>query len=234
MIVANSPFGLHERSRARRANDVSAGARIRLLSLARVLMGSGGGGCNARRTAGHSQSVTVTARQQFEALYDAHAGAVLAYALRRTSSSAADDVVSEVFLVAWRRSADVPVEPRVWLLSIARKVLANQRRGHARQSALRDRLGAQPSHGGVSGVRDDGDGRVLRALAVLGERDREALMLLAWEGLSSREAAVVLDISEQAYRVRLHRARTRLARALANAEVSTAEAGEPTTPREAV
>ncbi len=71
-------------------------------------------------------------RVQFEQLYRQHAGAVLAYARRRTTQEAADDAVAEVFLIAWRRVDDVPAEPLPWLLGVARRVLANQRRGERR------------------------------------------------------------------------------------------------------
>jgi DNA-directed RNA polymerase specialized sigma24 family protein len=74
----------------------------------------------------------MTDDERFEALYGAHAGAVLAYARRRTSPANADDVMADVFLIAWRRLADVPRDERVWLLGVARRVLANQRRGHTR------------------------------------------------------------------------------------------------------
>ena len=52
---------------------------------------------------------------------------------------------------------------------------------------------------------------MLEALAALPERDREAILLHAWEGLSAPEAAEVLGCSATAYRLRLHRARRRLA-----------------------
>jgi RNA polymerase sigma-70 factor (ECF subfamily) len=69
-----------------------------------------------------------------------HAGFVLAYARRRTDSATADDVVADVFLTAWRRLADVPSDPLPWLLGIARRILANRRRGEARTAALHHRL----------------------------------------------------------------------------------------------
>ena len=75
---------------------------------------------------------------RFEQLYRAHAGAVRAYAVRRARSDAiADDVVSDVFLVVWRRLDDVPDRPVPWLLLIARRALANRRRSGRRAAALR-------------------------------------------------------------------------------------------------
>lgn len=149
---------------------------------------------------------------RFEALYRSHAGRVRAYVLRRIADEAADDVVADVFLVAWRRLDAVPAEPLPWLLGTARRVLANRRRSQQRAFALRDRLVSQPASGAAApaGV----DHRVAGALAELSERDRELLMLIAWEGLSVTEAAEALGVRPGTVAVRLHRARQRFARAL--------------------
>ena len=65
---------------------------------------------------------------RFEALFIAHYAAVVRYARRRSSHAVADDVVGDVFLVAWRRLEAVPDDPLPWLLAAARRTLANQRR----------------------------------------------------------------------------------------------------------
>jgi DNA-directed RNA polymerase specialized sigma24 family protein len=67
-----------------------------------------------------------------------------------------------------------------------------------------------------------GQTRLGRALASLSESDRELLLLLAWEGLSNEQAARVLEIGPRALRVRVHRARRRLADALAHEAASDA------------
>lgn len=65
----------------------------------------------------------------FNALYDAHYSAVRAYAWRRDPAFA-DDVVSETFLVAWRRLDDIPAEASLsWLLGVSRNALLTIRRG---------------------------------------------------------------------------------------------------------
>ncbi len=155
-------------------------------------------------------------REQFEALYAAHAGAVRAYAMRRGPVADADDVVAEVFLVAWRRLQDVPTDARGWLLAVARRVQSNARRGSSRQEALRARL----EHERPPTVDADPlvDRRLIEALLGLRESDREALLLIAWEGLTNRHAARVLGVRESTFGVRLHRAKRRLARALRDAQ----------------
>jgi RNA polymerase sigma-70 factor, ECF subfamily len=149
---------------------------------------------------------------RFEALYRRYADTVMAYALRRTSRGAADDVVADVFVVAWRRLDDLPEDPLPWLLGVARRVLANRRRGEGRAHALQDRLAIEAPRA-VEGV--DVDDRVLRALGRLGEHDRELLMLIAWEGLGHEDIARVLGVRKGTVAVRMHRARQRFARALA-------------------
>lgn len=154
-------------------------------------------------------------REEFEQLYRQHAGAVLAYARRRTTREAADDVVADVFMVAWRRVDDVPAEPLPWLLGVARKVLANQRRGEHRGAELRDRIRGQRVSGGRGPFGDDGPSVAVRALWSLGASDQELLMLIAWDRLTRAQAAEALGISVGTLAVRLHRARRRLAQARA-------------------
>ncbi len=57
------------------------------------------------------------------------------------------------------------------------------------------------------------------ALATLPERDQEILMLTAWESLTPREIAAVVGIPANLVRVRLHRARSRLADRLTRVRV---------------
>ncbi len=155
-------------------------------------------------------------RQQFEALYAEHAGAVRAYAMRRGPVADADDIVAEVFLIVWRRLQDVPADARGWLLAVARRVQSNARRGSSRREALRARL--EHERPSTMGAVPPVDRSLLEALLGLRESDRDALLLIAWEGLTNREAARVLGVSESTFGVRLHRAKRRLARALTDAQ----------------
>jgi RNA polymerase sigma-70 factor (ECF subfamily) len=151
-------------------------------------------------------------RRRLEDLFAEHVAAVRAYALRLIDATAADDTVSEVFVVAWRRLEDVPDDALPWLLACARRVLANQRRGVERQRAVAERLRDQRP---PTFLEDDGGGDLLlRALASLSERDREVLLLVAWEDLNPSQAAAALECSRAMLAVRLSRARRRLAAAL--------------------
>jgi RNA polymerase sigma-70 factor, ECF subfamily len=163
-------------------------------------------------------------RERFERIYQAHYARVLAYAMRRAPRPVADDVVAETFLVAWRRLDDVPADAAPWLYGVARRVLANERRASGRRAALVERLTFEPS---PAAAADASSGALEDALAALTEREREALKLVAWEGLTAGQAAQVAGCSHTAMRVRLHRARRRFAAALgrsSSARESTEEA----------
>jgi RNA polymerase sigma-70 factor, ECF subfamily len=168
-------------------------------------------------------------RVRFELLYGEHAPAVKAYVLRRAQASVADDLVAEVFMVCWRRLDELPAEPLPWLLGVARRVLSTQRRGERRGVALHRRLAENGAPGlgePAPAVDPAAGGPALRgALARLSESDREVLMLIAWEGLSPTQAAAVLGVKAATVRVRLHRARRRLARALVREGGKRSEAG---------
>ncbi|MGH2857790.1 MAG: RNA polymerase sigma factor [Solirubrobacteraceae bacterium] len=155
-------------------------------------------------------------RARFEALFRAHAGAVRTYARRRSDAQTADDVVADVFVVVWRRLGDVPDDPLPWLLGVARRTLANQRRGAARRQALNGRMMFEQTGGPSVGIeRAELDEAVGRALGALRERDREVLLLVGWEGLSLAQAAQALGLRANTFAARLSRARRRFAAAWA-------------------
>jgi RNA polymerase sigma factor (sigma-70 family) len=159
-------------------------------------------------------------RARFDEVYEAYSGLILAYAARRTDDpEAALDVVSETFTVAWRRVGEIPagVEARPWLYGVARRVLANQRRGVARRVRLDQRLAAELRARPLEGVESGWpvDGELIRvALSALNDSDCDLLMMLAWDGLSRSEIADVLGTSTANLRLRIHRARKRLERQL--------------------
>ncbi len=158
------------------------------------------------------------ARQvRFEAVYAANHVSILGYALRRTTCpDDAADVLAETFLTAWRRLDELPSgdEARLWLYGVARRVLANFYRGERRRSALADRLRAELSYSYVPPELSGETARLAEALRRLPEQDRELLTLAAWEGLDYGQIAVVFCCSRNAVRIRLHRARQRLAKEL--------------------
>ncbi|GAA2575040.1 RNA polymerase sigma factor [Actinomadura fulvescens] len=152
-------------------------------------------------------------KSRFTRLYDAHYRSVLRYALIRAAPDVAEDVVSETFLVAWRRLDDVPDQELPWLLGVARNLLRKQHATAGRRDALADRIAALTPHedGWDLAERVVERDSLLRALAALPEKDVEALTLVAWHGLEPRQAARVAGCPAATFHVRLHRARKRLA-----------------------
>jgi RNA polymerase sigma-70 factor (ECF subfamily) len=146
-------------------------------------------------------------------LWDRHADQVYAYARRRVGASDAPDVVAEVFAVAVAHPGKVPDDALPWLYRTAWNVISNMWRAEARRA----RPTFLMSDTGDVGTEVVERAALLDALATLSDTDREALMLAAWEGLDGRRAAAAAGCSAATFAVRLHRARGRFERALAQA-----------------
>ncbi len=161
---------------------------------------------------------------RFRAMYDEHYPAVLRYAARRVGAEAARDIAAETFLTAWRRLDRVPPGQSLpWLYATARKCLANELRRRDRRDRLDSRIRAEVTRGhdlaGPEPAERMADRLVvLAALGSLRPDDQEALRLIEWEQLDVAAAAQVMGCSAATFRVRLHRARRRLARALGKAD----------------
>lgn len=163
----------------------------------------------------------VDRRGAFEELFNAHYWAVRAYVLRRAPGASAEDVIAETFLVAWRRLDALGEDPLPWLFGVARRVIANQLRAERRRSALTSRLreviGGQPSHWEPPPEMSE---ELAAAVIRLSPQEREALLLVAWEGLEPARAARAAGCSSAAFRARLHRARRHVAAVLADTAIA--------------
>jgi RNA polymerase sigma-70 factor, ECF subfamily len=143
----------------------------------------------------------------------ANLGAVKAYARRRGSPDP-DAIAAEVMTIAWRKLADVPrQDARPWLFATARNVLLAEWRQRLPVNDPGTSEWLAREFEPAPEVRAL-DPELLAALHSLTSGEREALLLIAWEDLSPSLAAKALGISQPAFRVRLHRARRRLQRAL--------------------
>jgi RNA polymerase sigma factor (sigma-70 family) len=141
---------------------------------------------------------------------------LLRFVERRVPHSESEDVVSTVFLTAWRRIDDLPDDVRPWLFGVARKTMANRTRGLLRRRALDIRLMSLPAS-----APDDTTGAVARmdlerAWRSLSPADREVLALIAFDGLTTDQAATVLGCRRTTFAMRLSRARQRLQAALSS------------------
>src|SRR5580692_1400948 len=146
---------------------------------------------------------------------------------RSTVTRPAADVVSEVFLAAFRnrgRYQPSRADARPWLYGIATKVISQQLRAEGRRAHL---LSAVPVPPPTEFPADDIGDRItaerLRpvlfgVLAELSPADRELVLLVAWAELSYKQAAQALEIPVGTVRSRLHRARARVRRAIDSAD----------------
>ncbi|MFI8356906.1 RNA polymerase sigma factor [Streptomyces cyaneofuscatus] len=159
-------------------------------------------------------------REAFGALYDRYAHSVHSHACRLTGDlSAAEDVMSETFLAAWRTREQIDPEGgplRPWLLGIATNKARNHRRGVGRRLAF---LARQPKpketedFAEASAERLDHQRELAAVRAVLDrlrQPEREVLALCVWAGLDYAQAAAALGVPVGTVRSRLSRARTRL------------------------
>ncbi|WP_329008112.1 sigma-70 family RNA polymerase sigma factor [Micromonospora rifamycinica] len=158
--------------------------------------------------------------RRFRCVHAATYPDLLRFVQRRVPPSEAEDVVSTVFLTAWRRLDDMPEDARPWLFAVARRTMANQTRSWLRRQALDVRLVAQdePAYGDGTvdaAARIDLD----RAWRGLRPDDREVLALVAFDGLTTGQAATVLGCRRSTFAMRLSRARERLRAALEPAAV---------------
>ena len=151
----------------------------------------------------------------FRSLYRAHHGRVCAYLAHRTETGAVEDLAAEVFLVAWRRQHEMPAHVLPWLLNIAGKCLADQRRASGRRRALVEAL--VPGEAATTEetlVQEAQRRAIVAALGAVDDEQRELLLLRHWDGLAPRDIARVLELNRVAARARLHRATRRLQREL--------------------
>jgi RNA polymerase sigma factor (sigma-70 family) len=154
----------------------------------------------------------VTAEQRIERLVTEAAPGLLGVLVRRCDVPAdAADLLSEVYLVLWRRRAELPEDDsacRAWAFGIARGVLANARRSQRRRTALVERLRDRLNETHVAPEADVLDLRT--TIDGLPAADRDLLLMVGLHDLTAVEAADVLGITPEALRQRLHRARGRL------------------------
>lgn len=157
--------------------------------------------------------------ERFGEIFDRHYRSIHQFAARRLGSAGADDVAAETFARAFRsRKGFNPqsVTALPWLYGIATNVMRMHKRKELRRLRAYSRTGIDPAEdfAGAATERASADASrraLLGALAELGRRDREIVMLTAWTELNSAQIGEALGIPGATVRTRLARARTRLA-----------------------
>ena len=171
--------------------------------------------------------------EAFGVLFERHSQAIYNFCFRRTADWAvAEDLLSIVFLEAWRRrEKDLPPGMvRAWLHGIATFVVRNRRRTEQRYRRALGRLPREsPTPDFVADVEERlaDESRMavlLEQLRTLPSRDQDVLVLCVWSGLTYDEAATALGVPVGTVRSRLSRARSRLRELAAT---SGHEPGEP-------
>lgn len=168
------------------------------------------------------------ARQRLTELWVAHADAVRRFARRRIHDSEVEDIVAETFAVVWRRIEQVPGNALPWIYAVARNVIGTRMRSQKRSDALKAKVAGEPV-GDIQSAEAEALERVhlVHAWSQLTEAEREVIALVAWEGLSSTEAATVMQCQPSTFAVRLLRARRRLAHLLERGAPPTSGSDQP-------
>ncbi|MGH9105925.1 MAG: RNA polymerase sigma factor [Acidimicrobiales bacterium] len=174
--------------------------------------------------------------QAFALFYRRHVDRLVRFAARRASGPEdAADVAAATFVVALRGAEHYDPrrgEPEAWLIGIAARLIANERRRKVRESLALAKLESRAL------LQEDDIERLVQlmgnsalarstsdALCHLPPQAREAVLLVGPEGLSDAEAAAVVGTSTVAFRMRLSRARRRLVRLVADEALAPAPAG---------
>jgi RNA polymerase sigma factor (sigma-70 family) len=160
------------------------------------------------------------------ALFERHVHELLRYCACRVGAEAAEDVVADTFLIAYRRwdSFDpARASPLTWLYGIATRVAHRHRRAESRRLALYARSATSDVQDGfaeASAARADAQRahkRIAAALAQLSSRQRDVVLLFAVAELEYSEIADALNIPMGTVQSSLHRARAKMRAALGDA-----------------
>ncbi len=173
----------------------------------------------------------------FGAIFDRHAPAVHRYLVSRVKAGVADDLLSEVFVTAFRRRSSYDTayaEALPWLLGIASNVIRHHHRSERRRMAMVRRLHRGPSDRQDQHVEDVATEVIVRdqsesteaALANVDERYRDALILFSAFDLSYADIARVLDLRIGTVRSRISRGRAQLRELLAASGQYLADEGQ--------
>jgi RNA polymerase sigma-70 factor (ECF subfamily) len=176
-------------------------------------------------------SASVSGPSRFAAIFDRHFDSVHSYARRRVGESAADEIASQTFLVAFGRRAAYDTSrdsAKPWLLGIATNLIHNQRRQEKRQFRAYAKTGIDSGLDPLEGIEARADARRLRpqlaaVLAALPKEEADPLLLFAWAELGYEEIAEALEVPTGTVKSRLSRARIRIREQLRLPRTTTEE-----------
>lgn len=173
--------------------------------------------------------------ERFGVIFDRHAPYIHRYLARRLGVEVAEDLLAETFLVAFRKRDRYDLDQRnarPWLYGIATNLIGQYRRDEVRQFRLRRAVLADSDeachddHVVAVVTAQAARQTLIAALAELSPRDRDVLLLIAWEELTYDEVAAALGIPVGTVRSRLNRARRRARKALSGSDPTTFKEGQ--------
>jgi RNA polymerase sigma factor (sigma-70 family) len=164
-------------------------------------------------------SQSLTDPEQFSLLFRRHAPVIQRYVTRRIGAHQADDVVAETFLAAFRQRASYRGTPDAlpWLYGIATNMVRRHWRTEVTQLRLLARTGIDPVTEPFTDRIDatvSANAALASSLARLPASQRDALLLVAWAGLTYEQAAAATGVPLGTVQSRINRARRKLRAAL--------------------
>jgi len=172
----------------------------------------------------------------FEILFRTHAHDIQRYVVRRIGADAAEDLVAETFLLAFKQRDRYDMsrpDARPWLYGIATNLIGRHRRAEIRHYRALARTGVDPvaesftDRVDAAVSADAVKQRLAAALAALPAAHRDTLLLVAWGDLSYEEVVVALRVSAGTVASRINRARSKLRRSLGDIDPSALNKENP-------
>jgi RNA polymerase sigma factor (sigma-70 family) len=163
--------------------------------------------------------------EQFALLFRRHAASISRYVTRRLGPDAAEDIVAETFLAAFRQRGSYDLnrpDARPWLYGIAGNLVRRHHRDEVRQLRALERTGTDPVAESFADrldarlTADAASRAVAAAIASLNSGQRDVVLLVTWAELSYDQVAEALGVPAGTVRSRMNRARTRLRAALSD------------------
>jgi RNA polymerase sigma-70 factor (ECF subfamily) len=148
--------------------------------------------------------------EEFSTAYRGFLPQISKYLVRRVPVSEIEDLASQIFEIAWKKRSEAPADFELaWLYRIAGYVVANYRRSEATKANFLLALRPPDSAPSAEDVAI-GDLALSQAWAKLSPKEREVIALSSFEGLDNSSAAKVLEISVNAFALRLSKAKAKL------------------------
>jgi RNA polymerase sigma-70 factor (ECF subfamily) len=148
--------------------------------------------------------------EEFTSHYRTQLPAISKYLVRRVAKEAVEELASSVFEIAWQKRNQAPEGFELaWLYRIAGYVVSNHRRKSSRAANFLAGLRAPNAAPSAEDIAL-GDMALAEAWATLKPSEQQVIALVSFEALDNSQAAKVLEISPNAFALRLSKARAKL------------------------